>query len=194
MEEAMADQRYIDVAEVAHLADGVARLLGKPPPHTGRTAETPAKPVSMPAVSPALHETPRKTSSRKAQKDKEYPSFERDGNRLVKVGWSKKHRVEYEHRAPREAVASLVRHLTETIADGQIFVVEELMPVSAFDGGSEIPAYQVYLTLKWLQRIGFVQKKGRDGYILQGSELMSMEFEELWKSIPERAHQKSKGR
>src|SRR2546427_1451542 len=32
---------------------------------------------------------------------KKYPAFFRSNDLLVKVGWSKKHRAEYEHRAPR---------------------------------------------------------------------------------------------
>src|SRR5262245_3021461 len=36
-----------------------------------------------------------------------YPQFFRRGDELVKVGWSKKDRKEYAHRAPRRAVVAV---------------------------------------------------------------------------------------
>jgi hypothetical protein len=115
-----------------------------------------------------------------------YPRFEREGDKLVKIGWSKKSREEYEHRAPRDAVVAFAQHLGESVSDGQVFAVEDLMPVRAVNGDDEIPAYQVYLTLKWLQDIGAVEKQGRDGYVLRNRALSEGGLDEYWGGLPER--------
>ena len=47
---------------------------------------------------------PRRVRSR----HKTLPRFERDGERIVKVSWSKRAKAEYEHRAPRDVVFSLL--------------------------------------------------------------------------------------
>ena len=82
----------------------------------------------------------------------------------MKVGWSKKKRKEYEHRAPQRIVEAFVRHLTNTIKIGRTFTMEQILPVPDLVNGGEIPAYQSYLTLAWLNEIGAVVKKGRHIY------------------------------
>src|SRR5206468_3739421 len=61
----------------------------------------------------ALTSAPATGRQRKSLRD-EYPKFFRRNGELVKVGWSKKDRKEYNHRAPREAidaVAAAVRQI-----------------------------------------------------------------------------------
>ncbi|MCA9305050.1 MAG: hypothetical protein KDA16_00830 [Phycisphaerales bacterium] len=123
---------------------------------------------------------------RKIIRKRDYPRFERDDDKLVKVGWSKKHREEYEHRAPRDAVNAFVRHLGSAVSEGHLFIVENLMPVLGVNGDDEVPAYQVYLTLKWLQDVGAVEKKGRDGYVLRNGALSSSGIDEYWAALPAR--------
>ena len=116
---------------------------------------------------------------------RKYPMFEREGDRLVKVGWSKKKRAEYEHRASKEVVACFVQHLATHVREAELFDMEGLLPIPD-SGGGEVPDYQAYLTLRWLQEVGAVEKKGRDGYVLSIPELAT-KLEQFWSAIPVRS-------
>lgn len=183
IERGVREQRYAEVAEVAGLAQGVASLL------QGRLA-----PASKDAP-PALTEQPKRggasapvlsrgSAARTGKPN--YPRFERDGDKLVKVGWSKKNKAAYEHRAPREAVIAFARHLSGSVQAGKLFAVEDLLPVPDLAGGGELPAYQVYLALAWLRQVGAIDKRGRDGYVLRQSGLNDAMLDEHWARLPVR--------
>lgn len=181
MESALREQRYVDIAEIAGLADGVTRLL------QGRAVEH-VLPAPLPAASIVDGRQQSEVTPKKSAKStkSEYPHFECDGDKLVKIGWSKKNKAAYEHRAPREAVIAFARHLTGSVIEGKVFVVEELLPVPDVANGGEIPAYQVYLTLAWLREVGAVVKKGRDGYVLRRGGLANGALDKFWASLPAR--------
>lgn len=180
MERGLEEQRYADLAEIARLADVLSKLL------RGPSTRVPGQSAGAPTgARPKTSKAKPKKSRRSALRSKRYPRFRREGNRLVKVGWSKKQKAEYEHRAPREAVVALARHLTGQVAEGQVFTVDEVLPVSD-DSGGEVPAYQVYLVLAWLKHEGVVEKKGRDGYVLRDGSLMDGGLDRLWDGIPAR--------
>ena len=177
MQRDIQDQRYADIPDVARLADGVARLL------RGQPGDRPA---ARPHRAAPYRRGQRNVANRGALTRKKYPRFERHDLKLVKVGWSKKGRDEYEHRAPRDAVVAFVRHLTSKVKPGKTFVVEELLPVPDSTGG-EIPSYQVYMTLAWLRHARAVEKRGRDGYALSNGRLEGSGFDALWDRLPERS-------
>jgi len=186
MEAAIRQHRYGEVAEIAGLAEGLSNLLVG---GGGGLAPQPAVPTNMAPVpkARAKAEKPTPTTVKPRGKGKAtYPRFERDGDKLVKVGWSKKHKDEYEHRASREAVITIARHIASRVKPGQVFEVEGLLPVPDSAGG-EIPAYQVYLTLGWLRDVGAVEKKGRDGQVLRDGSLASNGMDKLWEKVPVRA-------
>jgi hypothetical protein len=181
IEQGLREQRYGDVAEIAVLAEGLSRLLqghrGAEDSHRDLpTAERAPKVVTPPTKRPRGHAGAA-----------DYPRFERDGDKLIKIAWSKKNKAAYEHRAPREAVIAFARHLSGTVSEGKVFVVEDLMPVPDVANGGEIPAYQIYLTLGWFRRIGVVEKKGRDGYVLRRAALGDGALDRLWAGLPARA-------
>jgi hypothetical protein len=183
MESALREQRYGDVAEIAGLADGIARLL------QGRPLEQPPlhpSPIPFTMSMPVSSGTPAPKSTAKSPKS-QYPRFERDDDKLVKIGWSKKNKATYEHRAPHEAVIAFARHLSRNVTEGKVFAVEDLLPVPDVANGGEIPAYQVYLTLAWLQHVGAVAKKGRDGYVLRRGGLGNGTLDSFWASLPTRS-------
>ncbi len=156
---AVQDGRFGDVAEIAAVAESIERLK-----KGGNVAtRNPAKRRNADAASTSPIRRSRSSSKRLARK---YPRFERDDDKLVKVGWSKKNRATYEHRAPIRSVYDFVRQLSNVVDTGSLFRIENLMPVIEADTGDEIPAYQVYLALAWLRDIHVVKKKGRDGYVL----------------------------
>lgn len=180
MEECLRQHRYAEVAEIAGLADGLSRLL------IGGGASTPSA-VPMPGVSPTplVAAQPEREPPAREMDKPEYPRFERDGDKLVKIGWSKKHKDQYEHRASREAVIGVARHLASRVKAGQVFEVENLLPVPDSANG-EIPAYQVYLVLAWLRSEGAIEKKGRDGHVLRDASIATGGLDSLWEGVPNR--------
>jgi hypothetical protein len=179
METALREQRYADVAGIAGLADGVARLIQGDSPDRDVAPQELAPSAAMVPCEPVV---PSPKISGKSTKST-YPRFQSDGDKLVKIGWSKTNKSAYEHRAPREAVVAFARHLTANVVEGKVFSMEDLLPVPDVANGGEIPAYQAYLTLGWLRSVGAVAKKGRDGYVLRHGGLANGALDKFWSSL-----------
>jgi hypothetical protein len=209
MKRAIDDHRYSEVAAIAALADAVAGLLGPDGPSTvslssfaGLASSAAATPqtsssgnsrngarlaVASAAAATSAPPAARGRKTRQAAgKPAKYPRFRRDGDRLVKIGWSKKDRRTYEHRAPRDIVMAVVRQLASSTTPGKVFTIEPLLPFRD-DHGQDIPAYQPYLVLKWLQHIDAVRKKGKDGYIIpakgQGGGMNNDRITQAWNAL-----------
>lgn len=115
----------------------------------------------------------------------EYPKFLRDGDSLVKIGWSKKEKATYEHKAPRRILTALAGALEKTGRGGKRFGFEELLPLPDPDGG-EIPSYQAYLALAWLRAENLLTQHGRQGYsIPDGTDLTTL-ITERWEELTAR--------
>ena len=177
----LAEKRYSDVAQIASLAEGTARLVRDNP----ERMPTVASPVLSPE--PELPVAPRigrqAQPARKASK-KGYPLFFRDGNRLVKIGWSKKTRSEYEHRASREVPALLVAAIRSKVGEGDLFAATDVIPLPVGADTESVPDYQAYLALKWLDMMGVVSKSGRDRYAFVPGVLDPNGLDELWQQLP----------
>ena len=176
LDSALKAQQYSDVARVAHTAEEVTKLATA-------LAETAERPVA--GMRSELHRARVRRPSTGPGNGRKYPIFEREGDRLVKIGWSKKKRAEYEHRASREAVLCFVQHLADHVGEAELFDMESLLPVPDSTGG-DVPDYQAYLTLRWLQEVGAVEKRGRDGYLLLTPELGS-KLAQFWSAVPVRS-------
>ena len=116
-------------------------------------------------------------------KGKDYPRFGRRGESLVKIGWSKREKAEYEHKAPKRAIDLLVSALVRTGTNGRIFQANDVLPLADPDEGSEVPAYQVYLTLAWLRSLGLVDQHGRQGYSITKSKELVVSVDRAWHSL-----------
>jgi hypothetical protein len=114
-----------------------------------------------------------------------FPRFERDADRLVKIGWSDKEKRSYEHRVALDIVRDLCQFLAEIGTERRVFKIGKLARISASDG-TQIPTYQTYLVLKWLQRVGAVSRRGNDGYVVKDGELSPGRLEEHWFATPDR--------
>lgn len=182
MQQEIKSHRYSELAELAGLADGLARLADTSP--NGKAA-TSAAPTSI-ATHPNPIRTAPKTVHKRRSSKASYPRFERNNDKLVKIGWSKKSREEYEHRAPQSAVLAFAKHLTQCATAGSTFVVDQLLPIHDASG-EELPSYQIYLALAWLRHIGIVEKTGRDGYVLRRDSLAPGWIEAYWSELPTRA-------
>jgi hypothetical protein len=183
IEERLKQQRYGEVAKIAQLADGLAHLTKARPGE--QRAEVTDQPAGSSRARP-MRSTAATKGGAAQRSPRKFPRFERDGGRLIKVGWSKKRKGEYEHRAPREAVVAFTRHLASQVKPGQVFAIEELLPVPDVSTGGEVPGYQVYLTLAWLREAGAVERKGRDGYICRDGAVSEARLDALWEQLPVR--------
>lgn len=123
------------------------------------------------------------TATRRGPRAKEYPKFFRDGEHLVKIGWSKKNREEYVHRAKFEQVSSIVEYLV--VADnGRPMPVDNILAVRESDG-AEIPGYQIYLVLAWLRKEGVIDRVGRNGYVVKDFSNLKEIVSNLRSALPE---------
>lgn len=178
LEEALADSRYTDVAAIARVADGMAQLGASSGSPTGEsTISASLTPESRPsAASPSRHTRPSRT----------FPRFEREGDKLVKIAWSKKDRAEYEHKAPRSVIDLLIEAIRNRKGEGAKFEAPDILPLKDSKTRREIPSYQSYLALAWLRHEGVIAKYGRDGYALKPTAARQEHVAELWEALPSR--------
>lgn len=120
------------------------------------------EPVAIAHMRP-VPKFPRASASTQVKSNTEYPRFVWNGDRLSKLGWSSKDARIYEQRAPREAVEEICQQFIEKSGPKKLLKLEKMLPMKS-DSGDEIPSYQVYLVLKWLQSLGVVSRQGKDGY------------------------------
>lgn len=93
---------------------------------------------------------------------KKYPIFTRTGDALIKVGWSRKSRSEYEHRAPLELLRSFAVAAQQIGARGRLFQLDSL--AKAAHGDASTPGYQLYVVVAWWREVGLIDQHGRKGY------------------------------
>jgi hypothetical protein len=108
-----------------------------------------------------------------------YPRFRREGDLLIKVGWSGAKAAEYEHRAPYESVAATIRLIEEHTRKRGAFTVEEI-EVSA---KNTIPNYQLYLALGWMKSNNLLLQNGRTGYSVPSNVRLSEAASEIWRIL-----------
>jgi hypothetical protein len=111
-----------------------------------------------------------------------YPRFFRSADDLVKIGWSKRERAEYQHKAPQSVLALLIRKLAVAGAGGRMFTANDLFPLTT-DHGIEIPIYQAYLCLAWLRNEGLIQPHGRQGYTVNDEEKLGPAVDDHWQRL-----------
>ncbi|GAA4854559.1 hypothetical protein [Luteimonas vadosa] len=171
LEEAIRAGHYDEVVQLAEAARVLASLVSK-----GQVELTCASDIAgtQNGGEPVIQ--PPRRARRSA-----YPRFEILGDRLVKTGWSKRAKAEYQHKATREGALHTFRALA-TSAD-RPFRMDDFLPVQLEDG-SELPTYQSYLVLAWLRDLGYIVKKGKDTYQWTDVEPDDSAFSMAW----ERTH------
>lgn len=191
IERALSEQEYGDVANIAQMADAVARLrrgnadgsLSVPPSAHRFSSDITSNGDEATANEVEASATPRPARRRRPAKG-EYPRFERDGDKLIKIGWSKRDERVYEHRAPRETVF-VVTNAFSSRRPKTVFTMDQVLPLND-NAGHEIPSYQAYMALAWLRSIGVVERRGKEGYVVANGSLESSKLERLWNAIPTR--------
>jgi hypothetical protein len=181
LELALREQQYGELAALGSLADGLSSLLQRISPGRVDVDDLLREATDLDAdLSPDVLLSQRRLAKKGGRRVVRYPRFERNGRRLVKVGWSKRDSTEYEHKAPRAAVNAVVKALAE-ITKGQ-FTMDEVLPIRD-DAGSDVPSYQAYLVVGWLRSIGAVERIGNDGYKVRRDLLTPAAIERVWADL-----------
>lgn len=212
MTDAIGAQAYQEVAAIAAFAEAIARLVrpqaslaedgevyltGSPTPpmeqgftpqSTNQLASAESKIGTKIPDDPPQYEASA-SRPRKSAKKNDYPRFEREADRLVKIGWSKRDSRAYEHRAPREVVFRFAR-LLEAKTSNDTFTMDNLLPIKDENGG-ELPSYQAYLAMAWLRSLGAIQRVGKDGYSVMPESLTPDALEHFWDLLTVRQPQPS---
>jgi hypothetical protein len=171
---ALKANNYSDVADVVRIAEVLHYVLDED------VSQPQQPPVTSPG--PKRQKTKRATSAPRKRSSSKYPMFRRDDDKLVKVGWSKKARKEYEHRAPEAAIEALLASIQKRFGEGEYFTAPDVLPITARTG-DELPDYQAYLVMKWLHSIGLIVKKGRDQYALAPGKDYEGEIQSQWNGL-----------
>jgi hypothetical protein len=152
-----------------------------------KVAEKPAPAVSSKAGS-APPETRKGKPAGKNRKQgaptKKYPVFFRQSENLVKVGWSKKARREYQHQAPKRVLEKLVATVLAVSAKSPQFTIEQVLPLMSERDGVEMPGYQTYLCVAWLRDAGLLEQHGRQGYSIRQRDKFQDATEDAWNLLP----------
>jgi len=182
--EAAGGREYEAASILIELAKEIERLP-KRFPHlfvVDRSAPRSAAENPVAAAPLGLADFSRTTS----RKNVTYPKFVREGESLVKIGWSKADKSEYQHKSPKAALDALVRSLEKIGAGGKRFAMESVIPLTAPEDGAEIPPYQAYLCLAWLRQINAITQHGRQGYSLKRDKSLAGTAEEAWRAMATR--------
>ena len=175
-ETAMAGD-YASSREVSGLAESIRCLAGQlsPGDQAGQSSAVNAGPIAT-GVSKNVGQPkqPRKDAKRTRSRERatenrlprsDYPRFELRRGTLIRVGWSKKNKSEYEHKVPEAAFDQAVRLMStmaEESGDGPL-AADRLIEAAA-SVGEGVASYQIYVILGFLTSAGIVQKEGREGY------------------------------
>jgi hypothetical protein len=181
-----ASGHYDDLMRLGDLAKEVAVLVTRAE-DSGSPERRSASSDSLPSTKPLLdvaESRPRGQSGLK--KRNSYPKFLRDGETIIKIGWSKTAKADYEHKAPNRILDHLVATLKKLPSTKKRFTMEQVLPLYDPLTGSEIPAYQAYLCLAWLRKVGIITQHGRQGYSLSNREGIDKQVEERWRELATR--------
>lgn len=166
---------FDEVAKIVALAKNVSSLING-------GIEMTDEDISMSDIHPSLVlKTKTKTNTKRRVT---YPRFMREDDTLLKIGWSKKYKSEYEHRAESKIIDCLISAIRAIKKDGEYFVVPDVLPVYSADKKTKFADYQIYLVLKWLFQEGAIIKKGRDKYAIALGRADKKDINTMWDMLP----------
>lgn len=167
-------QRIAESARcIKELANSWKTNFASAMPLTRHTQTTASKPAQQPITQ----------TQRRATKRGDYPMFFRQADSLLKIGWSKKEKAEYEHKAPRRAIDALAAAIVRRARNGKIFTSEDLFPLKDANDETETPGYQAYVALAWLKTARIVRQHGRRGYSVRNTDEMLHSIEAAWNRL-----------
>jgi hypothetical protein len=175
---------YADVVKIAVWAKAVGEIAREASTKDARVASG----VEAPGAPKGLSHTPTKAANqRKPRRGAKagYPRFFRQGDKLVRIAWSKRDKKEYRHTAPYTVLLALVNVIAELGKDGRIFSTEDFLPICESDG-AEVPAYQAYVGIAFLKHTSLIDQHGRQGYSIPRLAEFKDAVEALWQKLPNR--------
>ena len=114
----------------------------------------------------------------------DYPKFYRTSdNKLVMIGWSKKSRTEYEHKAPKSVLEQLSATLKEGSSNSEPVPIDKILQRLKSKSGSTLPEYFARTYLRWLRSIGLVAKHGHQGYSIKNPDNFDSVVSSHWKRL-----------
>jgi hypothetical protein len=187
--EAAAQRAYADAAALLEAARRVQQIgeqtLTTPAEASPVAPRTPAAdPLPAPARA-ARAATPTAAAATRKTRKADYPKFFREGDTLIKVGWSKSEGSEYEHKCPKRVLDALVATLLSIGGDGVIFATDQFLPL--IDAAqTEVPIYQVYLGIALMKQVAIIDQHGRRGYSIPRLAHFREAVEAAWHNLPRR--------
>jgi hypothetical protein len=124
---------------------------------------------------------PSRPRSTRATAGRGYPRFMRRGDELVKIGWSKAGRKEYQHRAPHGLLVALQKALLDASKARKLFTMDTL---ERYLAANDVPGYQAYAWLAWLRSAGLVTQHGRQGYSVINAATFETDIEKALMELP----------
>ncbi|MCC6741394.1 MAG: hypothetical protein IT452_20290 [Planctomycetia bacterium] len=115
-----------------------------------------------------------------------YPRFFRRGQELVKVGWSKRDRREYHHRAPWSSIEAVAEAVVRKGIGRKLFKGGDILAALEASGRGTVPDYQTYVALAWMKDLKLVVQRGRKaGYAVPETKTVKASLPEAWQQLPE---------
>jgi hypothetical protein len=112
---------------------------------------------------PVSRKEQRKVSRR--NKPEGLPRIEIRNGSLIRIGWSKKQKEEYEHKVPRASFDTIVNTMSALEREGSgPFMAEAVIDKINATTEDSMPAYQVYVVLAALCEWKIITKVGHEGY------------------------------
>lgn len=177
--EAAASGDYDRLERIATTARRISYLasewLARDPGSITHDADTSATPPQSPEGAPSRSRGTRATAGR------EYPRFMRRDDDLVKIGWSKAGRKEYQHRAAHGLLVALQKALLDASKARKLFTMDTL---DRYLAANDVPGYQAYAWLAWLRAAGLVKQHGRQGYTLVKAATFEADIEKAFIELP----------
>jgi hypothetical protein len=179
--EAATSGEYDLVSKLSGIARHLSDLAEEAAIGAQRGVEVPVVPITK--VEPRAVGKSAPPAARRTTRKDGYPRFEKSRDALVKVGWSKKERSEYIHKAPKPALDAVVQRIAELGRGGRTFTADNLPPVRISGGIDEVPSYQTYVCLAWLREVGVIEQHGREGYTVAAADLVAA-VSTNWDTLP----------
>lgn len=177
---------YSSVETLARWAGKVEAIHSEEKPRIQQHEPPEVAPSAAPDVASLTTVSKRKVAPKTSRHSKRraYPKFAKSGDVLFKIGWSKSSKSEYQHKSPRMVAKILADSLVHHARSGAIVSMDDVLPLKAHDD-SDIPDYQVYVSLAWLRYIGVVKQNGRQGYTVETPDELLQQIDTAWSTLPD---------
>lgn len=137
--------------------------------------------TSAPAATKKTKRTKQTKARTRKRRGSTYPIFKVRNGSLIRVGWSKKGKSEYEHKASRETFDRTVAAMAEIAATGSGPFTADQIIERVNDSNNSFPGYQIYVVIGLLRDHGCIEQVGRDGYMIPDD--LSNRATHVWKRL-----------